>query len=317
MVQIHITDCNHGSFEPEREEATKRGLFLSTEPCTQDNIIEKCQGSHIIIVQRLEITGEIIDQIPSCRVVTRYGVGLDNIDCKAMKKRGITVVNFPGFCTEEVANHTLMAIMFLYRQYPILQNHSSRILREWGSPNLIHSVRSAGNTTIGLVGLGRIGGAVANRLLACGFSVEGYDPYITQDRWQSLRVKQHDSLASLFSSTNIASMHVPLTPETRHLVRQNILKLMPMGASLINTSRGKVVVTSDLIKSLKENLDSAFIDVCDPEPPPEELLKIPHLHISNHCAFYSSDSLEYLKRHVIIDSVKAYEMQSNTSPTTA
>jgi len=315
-MKAHIADCNHGFFDPEYEEAEKRDLVLTTEPCSQDTLIQKCQGSHIIIVQRLEITGEIIDQIHSCRVVTRYGVGLDNIDCSAMKERGIDVVNFPGFCTEEVANHTIMAIMFIYRQYANLQNNSSKLIQEWGNKELIKSIRSAKKTTVGIVGLGRIGSAVAKRLQACGFNVEGCDPYISSDRWKLLKVKKHDSLASLFSNVNIVSLHVPLTQKTRNFVGKNLLGLMTSGASLINTSRGEVVITEDLINSLKNNLGSAFIDVCDPEPPPKELLEISNLFISNHCAFYSYDSLDYLKRHVIIDSVKAYELQSYTNSTT-
>lgn len=311
-MKVYIADCNHGFFTPEYEEAAKADIVLITDPCTQDTLIEKCQGSHIIIVQRLEITGEIVDQIPSCRVVTRYGVGLDNIDCKAMEDRGIAVINFPGFCTEEVANHTLMALLFLYRRYPIIQNNP-RLLQEWGNPNLIQPIHSASKTHVGIVGLGRIGGAVAKRLLSCGFSVIGYDPYISNDRWQQLGIEQCSSIENLFSDADIVSLHVPLTPETHQFVGERLLDRMTTGASLINTSRGEVVVTADLIKALSTTLNSAFIDVCDPEPPPQELLQTPRLHVSHHCAFYSVGSLEYLKRQVIIDSVKAYEMQSNTS----
>lgn len=307
-MKICIADCNHGFFDPEQEEAFNIGVDLDILNCSQNDLVEKCQGANIIIVQRLFIDGKTIDSIPSCKVVTRYGVGLDNVNCDELRKRNVKIVNFPSFCTEEVSNHTLMAILFLYRQYSVLQQDYSNLPKQWGNPKSTKSIQSANNTTVSIIGLGRIGGAVAKRLISCGFKVIGYDPYISHNRWTELNVIQMDSINSTLANSNIASIHVPLTPETLKFIDKSNLKLIPKGGHLINMSRGEVLNTEDLIESLNVNIQSAFIDVCDPEPVPEDLLNIPNLHISNHCAFYSQESLEYLKRHVIIDSVKQYEM---------
>ncbi len=299
-----IIDCDHGFFDPEIEESNRLSVELCL-PNDEPNWIDRVQGSGVIIVQRQHIDGEIIDKISSCKVVTRYGVGLDNVDCEAMQQRGIKVINFPGFCTEEVANHAMAAILFFYRRMDVLQNFKSSLHRKWGDPYIISSVKSAENTTVGIVGAGRIGTAVIDRLLACGFKVIVYDPYrVSQSDLTEHGVECVSKLEFIFSRSDIVSLHVPLTDETRYMVNAHQLSLMRVGSTLVNTSRGEVVCTRDLIDA--HNLRAAFIDVCDPEPPDESLLSEGKLYISNHCAFYSQQSLDYLKRQVIIRSWEAY-----------
>lgn len=316
-MKICIVDCNHGSVDIERVEAERLSkqysicIEIQYTNSSQENIVRDCQGSDIIITQRREINGLIIDQIPTCKVVVRYGVGLDNINVPDMQKRGVKVINFPTFCTEEVANHTLALIMFLYRKLNVIQS-SNDLAEYWGKPDLLSDLQNATNTTIGIIGLGRIGSAVCKRLLVCGFDVVVYDPYVDDNYMKSFPVRKALSLRHLFEDSDIISVHCPLTEETEGMVNLPLMKKMTNGY-IVNTARGKIVHRSDLLFALRMHiLRAAFIDVCDPEPADYFLQSCPNLYLTPHVAFYSRQSLDNLKRQVIIQSVEAFlDMQSD------
>lgn len=306
-VLMSIADCNHGFFTPEHEECeslaqSRINVQLQCFDCSQDDFVRKCQDSDIIAVQRLVVNRDNMSQIPSCKVVTRMGVGLDNINLEDMNALGIKVVYFPDFCTQEVANHALAMILSLYRRLPFIRE-SQRDLDGslWGKPILLDGVESAARTTIGVLGAGRIGLEVIRRLEVCGFNVIAHDPYI---RHESLTLVP---LNDLFSCSDIVTIHCSLTDETKHMVDYPLMKSMKPGSCLINTARGEVIASEDLLKVLSENhLRSAYIDVCDPEPADAKLLSHNRLYVTPHIAFYSWGSLDSLKRDMIKKSVKAF-----------
>lgn len=311
-LNIVIADCNHGFFKPEKEEGLRLGVSVDYIKCSQDDLVEKCKDADVIIVQRLKITGEIIDRLPKCKVVTRYGVGLDNIDCVALAKRRIGVVNFPGFCTVEVANHAVAAILFFHRRFDVLFSGQITSPSRWGMP--VEGVKSANDTVVGILGFGRIGSQVGLRLKSCGFKIHVHDPYINRQHVIAHGIKPV-SIDQIFSHSDVVTLHVPLTHETKGLVDKGFLNLMRKESCLINTSRGEIINTHDLIQSTSEGkIRKVFIDVCDPEPPSPAILENSSIYVTPHCAFYSSRSLDFLKRNVIIKSVEKYhDMQSNTS----
>ena len=213
----------------------------------------------------------------------------------------IDVVNFPKFCTEEVADHATALIMFLYRRLDILFSCDS-LNDYWGKPDLMDGLRSAKNTTIGIVGIGNIGSSVAKRLLSYGFNVIAYDPYV--DCFEGVNMV---SMERVFSTSDILSIHCPLNKETDGMVNLKNIINMKKDASIVNTSRGGVVNQLDLEKALKENtIRAACIDVCDPEPPNKSSYKIKNLYITPHVAFYSRESLCSLKSGVISESVSRF-----------
>jgi len=311
---ISIADSNHGFWEPEVEECERLStpqahIEVKYQNCTQGDIIDKCQGSDIIAVQRLFLDKNVLSQIPSCKVVTRLGVGLDNINLNDMEELGIKVVYFPGFCTEEVANSALSMILSMYRRSNIIQDSQTHLEDVWGKPTLLEGLRCAVKTTIGVLGAGRIGSEVIKRLNVCGFKVIACDPYVNNVGCEMV------DLVTLFKDSDIITIHCSLTDETKHMVNYKLLKNMNIGSCVVNTARGGVVVSIDLVRSLSENrLMAAYVDVYDPEPADLRSLSHDRLYITPHTAFYSQDSLDRLKRETIRQSVKVFnEMQSNSN----
>lgn len=307
-IRFSITDCNHGFIDYEIAEASKiscltgDNIIVEQLNCNENDLIEKCKESDIIATQRCVITKSVIDQLPKCKVVSRYGVGVDNLDVSYLKLKGIPVVNFPEFCTEEVANHALSMIMYLYRSLDTILNNSNQLENFWGKPDLVENINNASNTVVGVVGYGKIGKRVAERLLACGFKVLAFDPYVTE---YAAGVIRQGTLLDLLVQSDIVTLHCCLNEETINLIGDNELSVMKNSSCLINTSRGKVVNNDALIKALIESkISKAFLDVADPEPYPASLA--PNLYISPHCAFYSRQSIELLKRSIVKHSLRAY-----------
>jgi len=218
---ICIADCNHGFFEPEIEESRRHGAKLIVlKNCDQHSLGEKARHADILIVQRLQVDSLVLDQLHSCTVVTRYGVGLDNVDCSEAVARGIKVVNFPTFCTEEVANHAIASIMFCYRQFDVIFNDPDGLQKKWGSPAHM-KIDSAHYTTVGVLGAGRIGKMVVSRLLACGFNTIYHDPFLSRQELNFLSKQgaMHvDDFNSFLRQCSILTIHTPLTYITNGLL---------------------------------------------------------------------------------------------------
>ncbi len=303
---ISIVDCNHGSFTYEQEEVAN----LSRDIClrTPDQPLDK--NTDIVIVQRTQVDGAFVDALPRCKVVVRYGVGLDNIDLDAMRDRSISVVNFPDFCTDEVATHAVGLILYLHRRFDQVHMYREDLPIHWGRSTLLKGAQSNSMTTIGIVGLGRIGSRVGHFLRNMGFDVMSYDPYVGIGHLMNRAM----SLDELIRRSDIVSIHAPLTDETKGMIDSEMIRKMKPGGCLVNTARGEIVDMQDLAHELRYgHIRAACIDVSDPEPVDKMLLKIPNLFITPHCAFYSAQSLERLKRGVIVESVRAYDMQSSTN----
>ncbi len=305
-VLISIADCNHGFWEPEEEECKflsqdGKHVHVVYQDCTQDNLAEKCMGSDIIAVQRLSLDKDVISRVPTCKVVVRLGVGIDNICVADMENLGVKVVYFPDFCTEEVANHALSLILSSYRRLNSIQEYQSKLSKStWGRPDLLESVRSAPNTTVGILGYGRIGRQVAKRLEVCGFNIIVCDPYVSDSIASS-------SLKELFTISDIVTIHCSLTEETKDMISYDIMSRMKMGSVLVNTARGGVVNYRDLKLLLdSSHIRMAYVDVFDPEPADRKSLSHKNLYVTPHIAFYSLDSLDYLKRNFVKKSVEVF-----------
>lgn len=309
-ITISIADCNHGFWDPEYEECHRIAIEknisinLKIHNCKQNEIIEKCQGSDIIAVQRLQLNGDIIREVPSCKVIVRLGVGLDNIDLSTIGS-AIKVIYFPGFCTDEVANHTLALILSIYRRLWTIYQDKQHLSEYWGKSTWLHGVRKANLTTIGILGFGRIGRALAARLLPCGFRVLGCDPYVDSNDFGVRNVKKC-SIDELLSTSDILSINCALTKETNGMIDDKLISKMKHGSSIVNTARGQIINTSSLEKYLRDGkIKFACVDVCDPEPISAGLMNVPNLYVTPHIAFYSWDSLDWLKRQFIQQSVSA------------
>jgi D-3-phosphoglycerate dehydrogenase len=227
---------------------------------------------------------ELLAQLPALRVVGTASVGFDHLDVEAADRRGIAVVSVPDYCTEEVADHTLALLYALVRRVVELDRSVAR--GEWSAKSA-GPLRTLKDLRVGIVGLGRIGNAVATRLLALGVEVWATDVLpVARD---GVRFVELDDL---LADCNAVTLHVPLTHETRGLIGREAISSMLAGALLVNTSRGGVVDVEAVLQALRSGqLDGAALDVLPQEPPPAPPVA-PNLIVTPHAAYYSEASEE-------------------------
>jgi D-3-phosphoglycerate dehydrogenase / 2-oxoglutarate reductase len=290
-MKVVITDCDHPDVDAERRIFAEAGLDTELASCrTAADVIAAGQGAVALLTQYAPVTATVLDALPDCRAVGRYGVGVDNIDVAAARARGMAVISVPDYSLEEVANHTIALILAAARG--IVALHDSVRAGCWDF-RAAGPLRRSSEQVLGIVGLGHIGAAVASRARAIGFTVAGYDPV------QSVTGVSPLSLPELLSASDIVTLHAPLTDATRHLLNDGTFALMKPGAVLVNTARGGLVDTAALRRALDAGrIGGAALDVTDPEPlePGDPLLRDGRVIITPHTAFYSEESLAELKR---------------------
>lgn len=238
------------------------------------------------------ITEDTMARMPNCKIIARYGIGVDTIDVNAATAAGIIVTNNPGYCVEEVADHTMAMVLSSLRKITF---YDRRVRGgTWdvlpGKPIL----RLSG-LTLGLVGFGNIARAVASRAEAFGMRVIFHDPFVDAPLSAGPSKVGFEELLRL---SDVVSVHPPLTPKTRGLIGNDAFKLMKPTAFLINVARGPIVDTDALIRALDERLIAGCaIDTTDPEP-----LPIPHplrdrdnVILTPHSAWYSEESMVSLQ----------------------
>lgn len=248
-------------------------------------IVRDPQDDVVAALTVLQPVGEeLFAQLPALRVVGTASVGFDRIDVDAAERRGIAVVNVPDYCTQEVADHTLALLYGLVRGIVVLDRDVSG--GRWDA-KAAGSLRTLAQLRVGIVGLGRIGGAVATRLVALGAEVLAHD--IVPVERDGVRFVELDEL---LAECDAVTVHVPLTRDTRGLIGRRRIESMRPGALLVNTSRGAVVDLGAVLVGLRSGrLGGAALDVLPHEPPPVRPVA-PNLIVTPHAAYYSDASEE-------------------------
>jgi D-3-phosphoglycerate dehydrogenase / 2-oxoglutarate reductase len=227
---------------------------------------------------------QLMDRLPSLRVVATATVGFDHIDIDAADERGIAVVSVPDYCTQEVADHAVALLYALLRGVVALDGEVRRGL--WNA-KAAGPLRTLAELRVGIIGLGRIGNAVATRLLALGAEVWAHD--IVAVMRDGVRFVELDEL---LAECDAVTLHVPLTRETRNLIGRAQIAAMKPGAYLVNTARGAVVDVGAVLQALRAGrLGGAALDVLPQEPPPLAPLA-PRLILTPHAAWYSEAAEE-------------------------
>ncbi|XP_034255778.1 C-terminal-binding protein isoform X3 [Thrips palmi] len=248
------------------------------------------------------LTKEDLEKFKALKVIVRIGSGVDNIDVKAAGELGIAVCNVPGYGVEEVADTTLCLILNLYRRTYWLAN----MVREGKKFTGPEQVREAATgcarirgDTLGIIGLGRIGSAVALRAKAFGFNVIFYDPYLPDGIEKSLGLSRLYTLTDLLFQSDCVSLHCTLNEHNHHLINEYAIKQMRPGAFLVNTARGGLVDDDALAAALKQGrIRAAALDVHENEPYNAfqgNLKDAPNLICTPHAAFYSDVSCSELR----------------------
>jgi D-3-phosphoglycerate dehydrogenase / 2-oxoglutarate reductase len=294
-LRVLITDFNYPDVELERRILEDGGLELVTAQCrSEEDVIEAGQGVSALLTQYAKITARVMDELPELRLVGRYGVGYDIVDVEAARERGVWVSNVPDYGTEEVAVHALSLALSLVRHLPLYDRDVKA--GRWHSTSTGPLYRLK-NSTLGVVGLGRIGGTFARRSGPWFGRTLGCDPYLEEDAWPE--GVERASLEEVFSESLVVSLHPPLTEETRGFIDRGLLERMPEGGYLVNTARGGLVVMDDLLWALEEGpLAGAGLDVLPQEPPPQDhpLLSNPNVMLTPHAAYYSLEAEEEVRR---------------------
>ena len=293
-MKVVITDCDHPDVAAEQRIFGRAGLEVELASCrTEGEVIAAGRDAVALLTQYAPVTADVLARLPECRAVGRYGTGVDNVDAVAARARGVALVSVPDYSLEEVANHTIALILTLVRG--VVRLDASVHAGRWDFRGAGH-LRRASAQQLGVVGLGRIGDAVASRAQMLGFTVAGYDP-VAPDAGRVSRLP----FAELLATSDVVSLHVPLGETTRHLLDDAAFALMKPGAVLVNTARGGLVDADALVRALDSGrLAGAALDVLDPEPPASgnPLLRDERVIVTPHAAFYSEESLAELKRRV-------------------
>ncbi len=273
----------------------------------QDDLLSQVDA--IVAWQDLRYSAETISKLTNCKIIVRAGAGFDNVDLGAAFKKGIVVSNVPDYGTEDVADHAISLMLTQCREIA----HFSNKVRdekawEWSRASGLKRLRGS---TLGVLGLGRIGSATAIRAKTFGMNVCYFDPYISDGIDKVLNVKKIDSLEEMLPMLDVLTIHTPLTSETNGLLSEKNLRLLKPGAILINTARGEIVSTDGLYEVLKSgHLRSAGVDVLSSEPPDENhpLIKAwrskeswlaDRLIITPHMAFFNKESYEELRTKAV------------------
>jgi D-3-phosphoglycerate dehydrogenase / 2-oxoglutarate reductase len=268
-------------------------LKLATDS-SSEAILQVATAADALLVTYAKITGDMIGQMTRCRIISRFGIGVDNVDLDAATAAGIVVTKVPDYCIDEVSDHAMALLLALARKIPgsSAQVHAGR----WEMKAVVPIHRLRGRI-LGLVGFGRIPQLVAPKARAFGLRVIVYDPFVQADVIARERVDQVD-FDELLAQSDYVSVHTPLLPETRNLFSTGAFSKMKPGAYLINTARGPIVDEQALARALDAGqLAGAALDVMPTEPPVgSPLLGRENVIITPHTSFYSEESLLELQR---------------------
>jgi D-3-phosphoglycerate dehydrogenase len=296
MMRIVVTECDHDAFDAEFEVVRGSGgelVIAQSRNC--DDVVANAAGAVGILVQYASITAEVMDALPDLRVVSRYGVGLDSVDVDAATERGIAVCNVPDYGTESVSDHAIGLALSAARGIPRLD----RGVRA-GSFDLV-AVRPLYQTAgrvFGVVGVGLIGTATARKAKGLGYEVIGHD-ILAAPGEVSFHGALSVSLDELLERSQVISLHVPLTDQTRHMIGAEQFAQMRPDVIVVNTSRGGVIDTHALVEALRaETILGAAIDVHEQEPVPPDhpLMTFDSVVLTPHLAWYTEESYSELKR---------------------
>ena len=301
--KVVLIDYDEALFAPvgfEAEMLAQAGASWETFHCrTEQETLEAARDAVVIAVQSVRplLTREVLARLPRCRCTIRAGAGYDTIDYKAATEYGIMVCNAPTYCTDDVADHAIALMLGCVRHLARLDAamRQGRYARELARPT-----RRVRGTTLGIIGLGRIGSTVALRVKGWEMTVISWDPYVGQDRGDELGVTMVD-LDELLDRSDFISVHSPLTEETHHLLSWDEFARCKPGLVLVNTARGPIVHEEPLVQALRDGrVWAAGLDVTEQEPlPPDSpLLQLDNVILTPHISANSPEAREDLYRLV-------------------
>lgn len=274
------------------------GTKVSRAQCsTATEVIAAAEEADALLVGWAPITAEVVDHLPRCRLLMRYGTGYNNIDVEAATRAGIAVAINTDYCVEEVASHALALILACNRQLAALQDLVRR--GHWNPAEALLPMPALSQQTVGILGFGRIGRRLSGIISPLVKRVLVHDPLYTE-RAEDAHSVEFVSFDRLLAESDYISIHTPLTAQTERLFNRGTIAKMKKGACLINCARGPIVDELALAEAVREqHLGGAGLDVFSQEPLPADhpLRSLSRVIITPHAAWYSTQS-DYLLRAI-------------------
>ncbi|MGD2124427.1 MAG: C-terminal binding protein [Desulfobacteraceae bacterium] len=316
QYKVAVVSLGYASYDTEKEILNPVGaeLILAPKDClTEDEVIAVAKDADGILVREAPISTRVLDALHRCKVIVRYGVGVDNIDLEAARRRGIYVANIPGYGTEEVSDHAAALLLACIRTLLVRDKN----LREGKfETNITDAMYRTTGKNLGLIGYGQIGRAFHRKWK--GFlpkRVLVFDPYVPLEMIQE-NGAENTELDTLLVESDYVSIHAPLTPETKHLIDEAALRRMKQTAIIVNTSRGELIDEKTLVKALHEGwILAAGLDVFEREPLDQNhpLLGLSNVILSAHMGWYSKDAVRELQTRGAQEIVRVFSGKSPMS----
>ena len=304
MFKVMLTDLIFPDFELEEEEIRRIGASLSLATWGDEaGMVAALKEADGLLNHFAPLTRRVLEQLPKCRVISRCGVGYDNIDVEAATELGILVAHVRDYCIEEASTHTFALLLACARRLFHIDRAVRRGAWDHAAGRPMHNLACQ---TIGIVGLGKIGNATANKARAFGMKVLAFDPY-ARGAGPNVEMVPFDRLVE---ASDYICIHAALTDETRGLFSDRAFDRMKPTAYLINGARGPIVDEDALLRALREGkIAGAAVDTMAKEPPGAEnpLLKLDNLIVTSHVSWYSEESIELLRREnvrAVVDTLQ-------------
>lgn len=311
---IAVTDSVFPSLEPAMKALARVDPQMRMSKSTSaDDILAVARDADAVLVTYAKLPAELLQQLTRCKVIGRFGLGVDNIDVAAAAARGIAVTYVPDYCMQEVSDHAMALLLALARKVPF----SNKLVQSgrWEMPAVAPLHRLAGQV-LGLIGFGNIPRALVPKAKAFGLKVVAYDPYAPMDVFAAAGVESV-SFDDLLARSDFVSVHAPLTPATRGLLNAAAFAKMKKGALIVNTARGPLIDEPALIAALDSgHVGGAALDVVTTEPLPKDspLLGRDNVILTPHTAFYSVEALEELQTKCASDVARVLSGEKPVYP---
>ncbi len=278
------------TMEIQRRAFESSGMEITFHDYTSpQEILRNNRDADALMVVAVPVSGDLIREMPNLKFIGRCGIGYDSVDLQAATQRGIAVCNVPDYCAHEVASHSLTLALALHRQ---LFPFTARAKAGGYGQGDAYPVERIKGQVFGLLGYGRIARELAAMARGIGMQVAVYDPYVKEI--SDVDTTLYGDINEVLDRADVLSVHTPLTPETRHMLAAPQFKRMKNTAVLINTSRGPVIHTEDMIEALKKGeIAGAGLDVCEGEPlgTDHPLLQMENIIFTPHVAMYSEEAM--------------------------
>jgi len=303
--KIVITEYDFKDVEIEKKTLEELDCeIVETHSDDEEVIIRECANADALLIEFAPITEKVINSLNKCRVISRYGIGVDTVDLNAAKSKGILVCNVPDYCLEEVAEHCLALILSSGRKIVNLSNSVKKGI--WDVTGVGRPIYNFKDSILGIIGFGKIPQSLYSKVLPLFKNILVYDPYVKEEFIKEKNINI-SSFYKILRNSDFISINCPLNDDTYHMFDEREFQTMRLNSFIVNTSRGGIINTEALYKALVNGqIAGAALDVLEKEPPGMdlELLKLDNVIITPHAGWYSETSIEELKYKTALNVLK-------------